>query len=114
MNELYEQDLFNIFSDDSAFEELLLVTKIDSIQNAVPVDSNQNVLSIVSNKSALPVVSNQSALPVVSNQSTLPVFISPNVVQQQVIQQSYNRLTDIHRTAPQFNFSNCQVHFHYH
>ncbi|XP_052262749.1 zinc finger MYM-type protein 2-like [Dreissena polymorpha] len=105
MNELSEQDLLNIFSDDNSFEDLLHVTNNDSIQNAVPVVSNQNVLPVVSNHSASPVISNQSALPVVS---------SPNVVQQQVIQQSYNRLTDIHRTAPQFTFSNCQVHFHYH
>ncbi|KAH3897433.1 hypothetical protein DPMN_021621 [Dreissena polymorpha] len=103
MNELSEQDLLIILSN--AFQELLHVTYNDSIQNAAPVVSNQNVLPVVSNQSTLPFVSSQSALPVVSN---------PNVIQNQVIKQTYIRLTDIHRTAPQFNCSNCPVNFHYH
>ena len=62
MNELSEQDLLNIFSDDNSFEDLLHVANNDSIQNAVPVVSNQNVLSVVSYQSALLVVSNHSGL----------------------------------------------------
>lgn len=93
MNDLSEQELFDIFSTDNAFEELLHVATNDSNQSVVPVVSNQNVVPVVSNQNVVPVVNNQNVVPVVSNQNVVP-FVSnvvpvsnQNVIQNQVIQQ---------------------------
>jgi hypothetical protein len=56
MNDLSEQELFDIFSTDNAFEELLHVATKDSNQSVVPVVSNQNVVPVVSNQNVVPVV----------------------------------------------------------